>query len=136
VAFAEAPPFRPPSEEEVVATRHAILASGARILFVGLGAPKQERWMADNASHLPCVLVGVGAAFDLLAGRTERAPTWMQSSGLEWAFRLAHEPRRLWRRYLIGNPRFVGLFALQFIARIAGTQTGLRSHGRGQQDEW
>ncbi len=136
VAFAEAPPFRRASDDEIVATRRKIVASGARILFVGLGAPKQERWMADNASHLPCVMLGIGAAFDVLAGRSRRAPSWMQSSGLEWAFRLTHEPRRLWRRYLVGNPRFVRLFARQLIARMAETQTGLRSHGRGQDDEW
>ena len=67
---------------------------------------------------VPCVLVGVGAAFDVLAGHSKRAPEWMQSSGLEWAFRLAHEPRRLWRRYLIGNPRFAALFIHQLLARI------------------
>jgi N-acetylglucosaminyldiphosphoundecaprenol N-acetyl-beta-D-mannosaminyltransferase len=121
VAFAEAPPFRPLSEQELEGTRGGIASAGVRILFVGLGAPKQERWMADNAAHLPCVMVGVGAAFDVLAGRTTRPPTWMQSSGLEWTYRLAHEPRRLWRRYLIGNPRFAVLFTRQLIKRIADT---------------
>ena len=119
IALAEAPPFRPLSGEALEATRSRIGASGVRILFVGLGAPKQERWMADNVTHVPCVMVGVGAAFDVLAGHTTRAPEWMQSSGLEWAFRLAHEPRRLWRRYLIGNPRFAALFTHQLLARIA-----------------
>ena len=121
IALAEAPPFRPLSEQELEATRSSIASAGVRILFVGLGAPKQERWMADNAAHLPCVMVGTGAAFDVLAGRISRPPTWMQSSGLEWAYRLVHEPRRLWRRYLIGNPRFAVLFTRQLIARIAGT---------------
>jgi N-acetylglucosaminyldiphosphoundecaprenol N-acetyl-beta-D-mannosaminyltransferase len=121
IALAEAPPFRPLSERELEATRIRIASSGVRVLFVGLGAPKQERWMADNASYLPCVLVGVGAAFDVLAGRTTRPPMWMQSLGLEWMYRLAHEPRRLWRRYVIGNPRFAVLFTRQLITRIAGT---------------
>ena len=82
-------------------------ASGARLLFVGLGCPKQERWMAAHRDRLPCALVGVGAAFDFLAGTKPQAPGWMQSGGLEWLFRLAHEPRRLARRYLVGNSRFI-----------------------------
>ena len=119
IALAEAPPFRPLTEHELAATRDRIASAGVRILLVGLGAPKQERWMAENVPHLPCVMVGVGAAFDVLAGRSSRAPAWMQSLGLEWTYRLAHEPRRLWRRYLIGNPRFAALFIRQLIARIA-----------------
>jgi N-acetylglucosaminyldiphosphoundecaprenol N-acetyl-beta-D-mannosaminyltransferase len=132
IALVQAPPFRPLSEQELEATRSVIASAGVRILFVGLGAPKQERWMADNAAHLRCVMVGVGAAFDVLAGRTSRPPTWVQSSGLEWAYRLAHEPRRLWRRYLIGNPRFAVLFTRQLITRIADT---LFSDRAGQMEE-
>jgi N-acetylglucosaminyldiphosphoundecaprenol N-acetyl-beta-D-mannosaminyltransferase len=111
IAFACSPPFRPPTSEEDRRAVEAIAASGARLLFVGLGCPKQERWMARHRPALPCVLLGVGAAFDFLAGATPQAPAWMQRVGLEWLFRLAFEPRRLWRRYLVHNPRFVWHFA-------------------------
>jgi N-acetylglucosaminyldiphosphoundecaprenol N-acetyl-beta-D-mannosaminyltransferase len=107
IAFAASPPFRPETEAEVASTVQAIEASGARILFVGLGCPRQERWMAAHREELPCVMLGVGAAFDFLAGAKRQAPHWLQRAGLEWLFRLASEPRRLWRRYLIQNPRFV-----------------------------
>jgi N-acetylglucosaminyldiphosphoundecaprenol N-acetyl-beta-D-mannosaminyltransferase len=86
-----------------------------RILFVGLGCPKQESWMASHRDRLPVVLIGVGAAFDFVAGTKAQAPRWMRRSGLEWLFRLADEPRRLWRRYLYNNPRFVLLFLRQLI---------------------
>lgn len=107
VAYAEAPPFRPLSEAEDAATVDAIVASGARVLLVGLGCPKQERWMLAHRDRLPLVQVGVGAAFDFHAGLVRQAPPWLQGAGLEWAFRLAMEPRRLARRYLRQNPRFV-----------------------------
>jgi len=84
-----------------------IKRSGARIVFVGLGAPKQEGWMFRHRDELDAVLVGIGAGLDVLAGRVREAPGWMTRSGLEWAFRLAHEPRRLARRYLIDDPRFL-----------------------------
>jgi N-acetylglucosaminyldiphosphoundecaprenol N-acetyl-beta-D-mannosaminyltransferase len=113
VAFAASPPFRPETEEEDASTVQAIEASGARILFVGLGCPKQERWMAAHRQALPCVMLGVGAAFDFLAGSKRQAPGWLQRAGLEWLFRLASEPRRLWRRYLIQNPRFLFHLARQ-----------------------
>ena len=84
-----------------------INGSGADIVWVGLGTPKQEFWMAEHRSRLePAVLVGVGAAFDLLSGTVRQAPRWVQRSGFEWLFRLAVEPRRLWRRYLLNIPRF------------------------------
>ncbi|HDD25428.1 MAG TPA: glycosyltransferase, partial [Chloroflexi bacterium] len=83
-------------------------------VWVGLGSPKQERWMAAHVSRLTApVLIGVGAAFDFHAGRKKQAPRWMQRSGLEWLFRLLTEPRRLWRRYLVNNPIFVTLVLLQ-----------------------
>jgi N-acetylglucosaminyldiphosphoundecaprenol N-acetyl-beta-D-mannosaminyltransferase len=113
VAFSASPPFRPETEAEDAATVQAIEESGARILFVGLGCPKQERWMAAHRATLPCVMLGVGAAFDFLAGVKPQAPGWLQRAGLEWLFRLASEPRRLWRRYLIQNPRFVYHLARQ-----------------------
>jgi N-acetylglucosaminyldiphosphoundecaprenol N-acetyl-beta-D-mannosaminyltransferase len=107
VPFAWSPPFRELDPAEDAAVRDAIEDSGARILFVGLGCPKQERWMAAHRGALACVLVGVGAAFDFLARSKPQAPAWMQAAGLEWLFRLGSEPRRLWRRYLIGNARFL-----------------------------
>lgn len=113
IDFVHSPPFRPLTPEEDAAQSEAILDSGVRILFVGLGCPKQERWMADHRDRLGCALVGVGAAFDFLAGRKAQAPGWMQRAGLEWLFRLAHEPRRLWRRYAVHNPRFVWRALLQ-----------------------
>lgn len=121
IAYAEAPPFRPLSPEEDGAASRAISNSGARVLFVGLGCPAQERWMAAHQS-LPAVLLGVGAAFDFHSGRLRQAPPLLQRAGLEWAFRLATEPRRLWRRYLFHNPRYLALLARQLAS-------GARSSG-------
>jgi N-acetylglucosaminyldiphosphoundecaprenol N-acetyl-beta-D-mannosaminyltransferase len=116
-----APPFRPLTPEEDEAVTREIVASGARILFVGIGCPKQERWMAVHKGHIPAVMLGVGAAFDFHTGRVPQAPRWMQVSGLEWVFRLLMDPRRLWKRYAKHNPRFVGLFVMQLL--------GLRGSG-------
>ena len=113
IGFAEAPPFRPLTAAEDAAVSEAIEAAEVKILFVGLGCPKQERWMAAHRARLDCTLLGVGAAFDFIAGVKRQAPSWMQRRGLEWLFRLATEPRRLWRRYLIGNPLFLYHFARQ-----------------------
>jgi N-acetylglucosaminyldiphosphoundecaprenol N-acetyl-beta-D-mannosaminyltransferase len=102
------PPFRPLTAEEDAAVIHEINDSGAQIVWVGLSTPKQERWMASHIGRLNApALFGVGAAFDIHAGNLKQAPRWMQRSGLEWLFRLASEPRRLWRRYAVNNPRFV-----------------------------
>ncbi|MEO8843494.1 MAG: WecB/TagA/CpsF family glycosyltransferase [Kofleriaceae bacterium] len=109
IAYAHAPPFRTLSESEDAGVTEAITSSGARILFVGLGCPKQERWMAAHRDRVPAVMLGVGAAFDFHAGVVAQAPRWMQRTGLEWAHRLASDPRRLWRRYARTNPRFVAL---------------------------
>lgn len=123
VAYAYSPPFGDLTPENDAAVVDAVNASGARLLFVGLGCPKQERWMADHQGRVQAVLLGVGAAFDFLSHAKRQAPEWMQAAGLEWLFRLATEPRRLWRRYLYNNPRFVLLFALQLLgARHAGGQ--------------
>jgi N-acetylglucosaminyldiphosphoundecaprenol N-acetyl-beta-D-mannosaminyltransferase len=113
VAFYRSPPFRPSTLEEDGADVDEINRSGARILFIGLGVPKQERWMAEHVGRVQAVMVGVGAALDFLAKVKPQAPVWMQKSGLEWCFRLCTEPRRLWRRYLKHGPRFVALFSLQ-----------------------
>ena len=120
VAYAWSPPFRPltPDEERSVTDR--INASGARIVFVGLGCPKQERWMFEHRADVAAVTIGVGAAFDFMTNRKRQAPAAMQRAGLEWLFRLATEPRRLWRRYLRHNPRFVVLFSLQMLRARLG----------------
>jgi len=113
ISFAYSPPFRPLTEAEDAAVVDAIEAAGVKILFVGIGCPRQERWMAEHRDRLRCSMVGVGAAFDFIARKKAQAPRWMRRSGLEWLFRLLAEPRRLWRRYLIGNPRFLYHFALE-----------------------
>ena len=115
VAYRASPPFRPLTPEEERRTIEDLDRSGARILFVGLGTPKQERWMAAHKNEVGAVMLGVGAAFDFLAGRKRQAPRLVQRLGLEWLHRLVHEPRRLWRRYLYRNPRFVILFAAQLL---------------------
>jgi N-acetylglucosaminyldiphosphoundecaprenol N-acetyl-beta-D-mannosaminyltransferase len=121
-----APPFRPLTPDEDEAVTQQILASGARIIFVGIGCPKQEKWMAAHKERVPVVMLGVGAAFDFHTGRVRQAPRWMQTAGLEWVFRLAMDPRRLWKRYAKHNPRFVGLLTLQLlgIRRFGGNIEG------------
>lgn len=125
IAYAYSPPFRQLDEGEEDEIVNAIIASGTRILFVGLGCPKQERWMQAHRDRLPIVQLGVGAAFDFLAGAKRQAPALMQRAGLEWLFRLATEPRRLWKRYLRHNPRFVVLFGAQAVGARRG-QGGAR----------
>lgn len=108
VAGTYSPPFRPLTEAETGEVAEMINRSGADLVWVGLSTPKQERWMAEMRPKLDApVLFGVGAAFDFHAGRVDQAPEWMQKRGLEWLFRLVKEPRRLWKRYLTNNPRFV-----------------------------
>ncbi len=111
-----APPFRSLSAREEEDIAHEIDRSRADVVWVGIGVPKQEKWMAAMRDRLNApVLVGVGAAFDFHAGLVPQAPSWMQESGLEWLFRLASEPRRLGRRYLRYNPRFVTGFTRQWV---------------------
>lgn len=107
IAGAHSPPFRPLTADEDEAVVREIVASGAGTVWVGLGCPKQELWMAAHRDRIPAVLIGVGAAFDYHAGTLQRAPLWMQAAGLEWLYRLRKEPRRLWRRYLHTNSVFV-----------------------------
>lgn len=121
VAYAYSPPYRPPTPEEDAETIRRIHESGARIVFVSLGCPKHELWAHDHYKILNMPVLAVGAAFDFIAGAKPQAPHWLQSMGLEWLFRLCTEPRRLWRRYLLGNPTFVMLLAAQL--------TGLRRFG-------
>ncbi len=107
VAGVYSPPYRTLTAEEDAAIADKINAAGPDIIWVGLGAPKQERWMAEHRDQLNApILIGVGAAFDFHTGRLDRAPVWMQKAGLEWSYRLYKEPRRLWRRYVLGIPRF------------------------------
>ncbi len=113
VAGTYTPPFGALSPAEDAHITAQIAESGAHIVWVGLGMPKQERWMADHTARLPQVLIGIGAAFDFHSGVKRQAPLWMQRRGLEWLFRLASEPRRLWRRYLTTIPPFVVLAAAQ-----------------------
>nr|WP_137831049.1 WecB/TagA/CpsF family glycosyltransferase [Methylobacterium sp. L1A1] len=112
------PPFRPASEAEDEAMVQAINAAKPDIVWVGLSTPKQERWMSAHRDRIEApVMIGVGAAFDFLAGTKRQAPLWMQRSGLEWAFRLASEPRRLWRRYATIVPSFLVLAGAQLAHR-------------------
>jgi N-acetylglucosaminyldiphosphoundecaprenol N-acetyl-beta-D-mannosaminyltransferase len=114
VAGGFSPPFRELTPDEDAECVHRINAAHPDIVWVGLGTPKQERWMAEHRATLDAaVLIGVGAAFDFHAGLKRQAPRWMQRSGLEWLFRLLAEPRRLWRRYLRNNPLFVWHVLLQ-----------------------
>jgi N-acetylglucosaminyldiphosphoundecaprenol N-acetyl-beta-D-mannosaminyltransferase len=123
IAYAMSPPFRPATREEDDATVAAIAASGAALLYVGLGCPKQERWMAAHRGRVPAVMLGVGAAFDMHAGKVAQAPAWMQRAGLEWVHRIVQDPRRLARRYARANPRFVRLALSQLITEARRART-------------
>jgi N-acetylglucosaminyldiphosphoundecaprenol N-acetyl-beta-D-mannosaminyltransferase len=110
------PPFRPLGADEQDRAVAEINASGAAVVWVGTGQPKQEKWMLQMRPRLSApLLVGVGAAFDFHAGLVSQAPPWMQRAGLEWVYRLAREPRRLWRRYARYNPRFLAGFLRQYL---------------------
>jgi len=116
IAGGFSPPFRPLTEQEREWAVADIDGSGAEIVWVGTGQPKQELWMSEMRPLLAApLLVGVGAAFDFHAGIVSQAPRWMQRNGLEWAYRLSREPKRLWRRYASQNPRFVVAFARQYL---------------------
>ncbi len=118
------PPFRPLTDAEEAAVVDEINRSGADVVWVGIGVPKQEKWMAQIRARLDApVLIGVGAAFDFHAGLVPQAPRALQRLGMEWVFRLAQEPRRLWRRYLRYNPRFVAGFVHQYLRHLRGRRT-------------
>ena len=125
VAYRYAPPFRAltPEEDDVIVKEIGL--SGARILFVGIGCPKQENFMAAHRDRIKAVQIGVGAAFDFHSGSVKQAPAWMGRSGLEWLFRLAMEPKRLWRRYAIHNPRFMIRAAWQLLFRRGSAGTSV-----------
>jgi N-acetylglucosaminyldiphosphoundecaprenol N-acetyl-beta-D-mannosaminyltransferase len=120
IACQISPPFRLLTPEEDDTYTRQIVESEARILFVGIGCPKQEFWMAAHKDRIPAIALGVGAAFDFHSGRVKQAPKWMQKRGLEWLFRLFIEPKRLWKRYLKHNPRFVIFFLLQWLSSYFG----------------
>jgi len=115
IAGYRSPPFRPLTSAEDNDDVQHILASGARLLFVGLGCPRQERWAFTHRDRLPLPIVCVGAAFDFHAGTLRQAPPWMQARGLEWLFRLSVEPRRLWRRYVTIVPFYSLLLLREFV---------------------
>lgn len=115
----ESPPFRMLTAEEDQHATERINGSGAGIVFVGLGCPKQENWMAEHRGRVHAVMIGVGAAFDFHAGTVQRAPAWMREHGLEWLHRLLSEPRRLWKRYLVTNT----LFMLGALRQLLGGRT-------------
>jgi N-acetylglucosaminyldiphosphoundecaprenol N-acetyl-beta-D-mannosaminyltransferase len=117
IAGACAPPFRPlsPAEDEDFAGR--IAASGAHLVLVALGCPRQEAWMAQHKGRIAAVMIGLGAAFPVYSGLMRRAPGWMQRLSLEWLYRLGQEPRRLAGRYLVTNTLFLWLLGRQFLAR-------------------
>jgi len=115
ISYAFSPPFRVLSEQEDAEVVEQINKAKVDVLFVGIGCPKQERWMAEHKDQLSCVMLGVGAAFDFIAGNKKHAPRWVQKIGMEWFFRLCSEPSRLWKRYLKQNPRFVWYFLQQWL---------------------
>jgi exopolysaccharide biosynthesis WecB/TagA/CpsF family protein len=117
IAGVEAPPFRPLSQGEERAVVARINASGARVVFIGLGCPKQEVFAARQRGAIQAVMVCVGAAFDIHAGNVAQAPRWMQERGLEWLFRLSQEPRRLLGRYLVTNSQFLLRFSASVLTR-------------------
>jgi len=117
IAYAYSPPFRSLSAEEDAAIIAGIRAAAPDFLFVGLGCPRQELWMAGHRARIGSVMLGVGAAFDFIAGEIRQAPRWMQRGGLEWFYRLIREPRRLIGRYASTNSRFLLLLALRFRGR-------------------
>ncbi len=115
IAGSHSPPFRALTEEEDAAIVRDINDSGAGTVWVSLGCPKQEKWMAAHRGRINGVMIGVGAAFDYHAGVISRAPLWMQNNGLEWLHRLASEPRRLWKRYFVTNTLFIWHAARQLM---------------------
>lgn len=120
VAGTYAPPFRPLTPEEDAAAIAAINAADPDLLFVALGCPRQENWMASHRGRVQACMLGVGQAFHVYAGLERRLPVWARRLWLEWAYRLWLEPRRLWRRYLVTNSRFIYLLLRRAVAQYAG----------------
>jgi N-acetylglucosaminyldiphosphoundecaprenol N-acetyl-beta-D-mannosaminyltransferase len=124
VVFVHAPLFRPLTAQEDCDVTQQIAASGCRLLFVGIGCPKQERWMAEHRNRVQSVMLGVGCAFDFISGHKPQAPVWLQNMGGEWIFRVITEPRRMWRRYTYHAPRFVVLAGWQLLCWRLGRARG------------
>lgn len=115
IVYSFSPPFRPLTDKESLTVVNDINENKVDILFVGLGCPKQEIWMQNYKDKLNCLMLGIGAVFDFISGEKKHAPKWLQFIGCEWLFRLCCEPRRLWKRYLKHNPRFIILFLRQLL---------------------
>lgn len=115
IAYTLSPPFRPLTEEEDIEITAEINRTKPDILFMGLGCPKQENWMFAHKDKVKAIMLGVGASFDFYAGNIKECPEWLQKLGLEWFYRLLQEPKRLWRRYIILNPRFIWLATTQLL---------------------
>jgi N-acetylglucosaminyldiphosphoundecaprenol N-acetyl-beta-D-mannosaminyltransferase len=111
------PPFRDLTKEEETRTIERINESGAKLVFVVLGCPKQEQWMASMAGKVNAVMIGIGGALPVMVGLQKRAPKWMQNSGLEWLFRLLLEPRRLFKRYAVTNSVFLYLLSRELVKK-------------------
>lgn len=128
IPFRVSPPFRAATKEEDDRDLKALRESGARILFVGIGCPKQEIWTHRHRKRFAGPMLGVGQAFDIHSGHTRMAPRWLQNIGMEWFYRLCTEPRRLWKRYLKNNPRYIVLFLMQlFMQRVLAGDNARRN---------
>jgi N-acetylglucosaminyldiphosphoundecaprenol N-acetyl-beta-D-mannosaminyltransferase len=131
IDYAYSPPFRELTALEDNQVREDITNSGIGLLFVGLGCPKQEFWMAEHRGRLPCVMLGVGAAFEFHAGTIQRAPAWMRGMGLEWLHRLMAQPGRLWSRYAYTNTVFVLLSLHEAVkSMLTSLRPGTQARGR------
>lgn len=128
IPFRVSPPFRPTTKAEDDEDLSKLRESGAKILFVGIGCPKQEIWIHRNRRRFAGPMLGVGQAFDLHSGHTRMAPRMVQNLGMEWFYRLCTEPRRLWKRYLRNNPRYMALTAMQVFDRLVGDSESGRAN--------
>lgn len=130
--FAHAPDFGTAADLADDATIEMIERSGVELLLVGLGCPKQETWMHLASRRLDCMMIGVGAAFDFRAGQKRASPEWVRRAGVDWAWRLVSEPRRLWRRYLFGNTvflvRVLPMVATRWIRPMRPAVSGMPRH--------
>ncbi len=124
IGYAHSPPFRDLTEDEDVAVCADIARAGIGLLFVGLGCPKQELWLARHRGRIPAAMLGVGAAFEFHAGTSARAPRWMGEYGVEWVHRLIAQPRRLWRRYLFSNSTFLLMSAREALLSVSNRLGG------------
>lgn len=137
VVGAESPPFRPLdaiTDAEWAAAAARINAASPHFVWIGLGAPKQEKWMHRQRNSVSGIMLGVGAAFDLIPGTIPEAPAAMQAMGLEWLYRFTREPRRLWSRYFFYNPAFLVLWSWQIVAKALGARFDVPSRDPNRTD--